>query len=1162
MLALAVMPVTPAKADVTGLLSPTATGTINSVTIATNATTCGAAATTNQGWASDNAWACYDGQGDYVRYTFGNFGIPAGSTITDISVSVEGHRNGTTANHGRNLLVSLWNQSALNGYTGQQTATMTYSTTTDGTPVSLTGLWGTTWAASDFNSGTFIIQVESSARLVNNGTNLAFLDHVQVRVTYSLPPEINVQGNGVSIVDGDTTPSTADWTDFGNVPQNLFVDRTFTIQNTGTGDLSIGAITFTGGNAGDFSIVSAPAATVTPGNSTTFTVRLTAGGGGGATRDTTINIVNNDANENPYNFGVQGTRINAEINVQGNGNTITDGDGTPSTADCTNFGSTGLGGFIDCTYTIQNQGPAATNVLSVGTITIGGTNAADFSVTVPPTSPIANGASTTFTVRFSPSAAGTRNATISFINNDTNESPYNWSIQGTGIANTPPTITSNGGGTTATISVPENTTAVTTVTATDPNVPPQTLTYSISGIDAGDFAINSTSGVLTFSPAPDFEAPADADTNNSYIVIVQVSDGAGGTDSQTITVNVTNANDAPITSNVTNTTLEDTEKIISLSYTDPDGDSATSCIVSGLTSGSISTSCVCTAGACTVGITPDLNSTAQVTANYTVSDGLTSNPSTITLDVTPVNDSPAFTSAPVTSVNQNDSYLYNIVVTDPDVGDTIVIIDSTKPAWLTFTDNGNGTATLSGTPNNSAVGDHTIVLRATDNVISVPVEQAFTVTVVDVNDAPTFTSAPVTTAGESTPYTYNIVADDLDALDALTISALTLPSWLTLTDNGDRTATLSGTPNSLQVGVFNVVLEVTDSLLTASQTFDITVSNTAPQVVTASVGATSPFQVTFNQDVYNPANDTDPGDVTNPVNYMLVRDNGDGFQTTSCAMGVDPLDTAIIVNSVTYSNGGGSGPFVATVTFNGGVRLSNGDYRLFVCGSTSILDIADPTLELAGDGTPGTDFVRSFTVSLSNNGNTGENGDDDNKNKSVFGQNNPLIPVTGFAPNRITKLPAQPADKAYKPMKELRIEIPTLGVNFPIVGAAISKGGWDLTWLQNNVAYLEGSAYPTLSGNTVLTAHVMDSNNNLGPFSDIRGMKLGQQILLHFNGQVYTYQVEENKRITPSNISAVFKHENYDWITLVTCEDYDTRSGSYKYRRMVRAVLISVVPEK
>lgn len=104
--------------------------------------------------------------------------------------------------------------------------------------------------------------------------------------------------------------------------------------------------------------------------------------------------------------------------------------------------------------------------------------------------------------------------------------------------NSAPVITSNGGGSTAAVSVAENTAAVTTVTATDADS--DTLTYSISGgTDQTKFSIGSSSGVLTFVTAPDYEIPTDSNTDNDYVVIVQVSDGVD-TDTQTITVTVTN----------------------------------------------------------------------------------------------------------------------------------------------------------------------------------------------------------------------------------------------------------------------------------------------------------------------------------------------------------------------------------------------------------------------------------------------------------------------------------------------------------------------------------------------------------------------------------------------------------------------------------------------
>jgi CSLREA domain-containing protein len=110
-----------------------------------------------------------------------------------------------------------------------------------------------------------------------------------------------------------------------------------------------------------------------------------------------------------------------------------DGDSTPSAADYTDFGSTNVtGGTVERTFTIENTG--ATDLVLGGTpkVSISGTNAADFSVTVQPTSPLAGSSSTTFTVHFDPSGTGVRSAAVSIANNDSDENPYNFSIQGMG----------------------------------------------------------------------------------------------------------------------------------------------------------------------------------------------------------------------------------------------------------------------------------------------------------------------------------------------------------------------------------------------------------------------------------------------------------------------------------------------------------------------------------------------------------------------------------------------------------------------------------------------------------------------------------------------------------------------------------------------------------
>ena len=97
--------------------------------------------------------------------------------------------------------------------------------------------------------------------------------------------------------------------------------------------------------------------------------------------------------------------------------------------------------------------------------------------------------------------------------------------------NEPPVITSNGAGASAAVNVAENPTAVTTVTSTD--VDGGVPSYSIiGGLDAARFSIDSNTGVLTFTVAPDFETPLDVGGDNVYDVLVEVADGLGGTDTQ------------------------------------------------------------------------------------------------------------------------------------------------------------------------------------------------------------------------------------------------------------------------------------------------------------------------------------------------------------------------------------------------------------------------------------------------------------------------------------------------------------------------------------------------------------------------------------------------------------------------------------------------------
>ena len=122
-----------------------------------------------------------------------------------------------------------------------------------------------------------------------------------------------------------------------------------------------------------------------------------------------------------------------------------------------------------------------------------------------------------------------------------------------GNVNEAPVISSNGGGDTASITINENSSAVTTLASSDPEGTART--YSIGGgTDAAKFTVNATTGALSFVSAPNFEVPTDSNGDNVYNVIVTASDGSL-TDSQTIAVTIANLIDGVI---LTGTTRGDT----------------------------------------------------------------------------------------------------------------------------------------------------------------------------------------------------------------------------------------------------------------------------------------------------------------------------------------------------------------------------------------------------------------------------------------------------------------------------------------------------------------------------------------------------------------------------------------------------------------------------
>jgi LPXTG-site transpeptidase (sortase) family protein len=170
------------------------------------------------------------------------------------------------------------------------------------------------------------------------------------------------------------------------------------------------------------------------------------------------------------------------------------------------------------------------------------------------------------------------------------------------------------------------------------------------------------------------------------------------------------------------------------------------------------------------------------------------------------------------------------------------------------------------------------------------------------------------------------------------------------------------------------------------------------------------------------------------------------------------------------------------------------------------------------------------------------------------------LPATGFAPNKMTIIPEQTVEQAYSDLGDLWLEIPRLGVKAPVVGVPKSGETWNVDWLWEQAGWLQGSAYPTWQGNSVLTGHVYLPSGEPGPFVNLSKLRWGDTIIVHAFGQRHIYEVRTNHIVLPSDLSPL-THEEKAWLTLLTCKGYDESSDTYKYRIEVRAVLTKVVSE-
>ncbi|HIF9110014.1 TPA: retention module-containing protein, partial [Photobacterium damselae] len=500
----------------------------------------------------------------------------------------------------------------------------------------------------------------------------------------------------------------------------------------------------------------------------------------------------------------------------------------------------------------------------------------------------------------------------------------------------------------------------------------------------GSVTINAD-GSWEFVPNPDFNG------EDSFTVVVD--DGNGGTDTITVTVNVTPANDAPVGEDVTAETQEETAVTGQLTATDVDGDNLTFKPGSDPTNGSVT---VNPDGSWEYVPNPDFNGEDSFTV--VVDDGNGgSDTITVTVNVTPVNDAPVGEN--VSAETQEETAVTGqLTATDVD-GDNLTFKPGTNPENGQVTVNADGSWEFVPNPDFNGEDSFTVVVDdgngGTDTI-------TVTVNVTPVNDAPVGEDVSAETQ-EETAVTGQLTATDVDG-DNLTFKPGTNPENGSVTINADGSWEYVPNPDFNGEDSFTVVVDDgnggTDTI---TVTVNVTPVNDAPvgedvsaetQEETAVTGQLTATDVDGDNLTFKPGSNPENGSVTinadgsweyvpNPDfngedSFTVVVDDGNGgTDTITVTVNVTPVNDAPVgedVSAETQEDTAVTGQLTATdvdgdnLTFKPGTNPENGSVTINADGSWEYVPNPDFNGEdsftvVVDDGNGGTDTI-TVTVNV------------------------------------------------------------------------------------------------------------------------------------------------------------------------------------------------------
>lgn len=336
-----------------------------------------------------------------------------------------------------------------------------------------------------------------------------------------------------------------------------------------------------------------------------------------------------------------------------------------------------------------------------------------------------------------------------------------------------------------------------------------TITYRVvSGPSHG--SLKGRAPRLIYSPNANF--------NGSDSLIFKTSDKKADSEPATVSITVNPVNDPPTANSSSVITEEDKSVSISLTGNDPDGDLLTYIVVRGPSHGSLKG----IAGTSPkVSYTPSENFSGTDSFTFKVSDKTAQSAvATALITVEAVNDRPAARDDSATT--REDMKISSIVVLK---NDTDVENDRLSVTSVTQGKNGsvsiNSDNTLSYAPKENFYGADAFTYTVSDGKGGTDAA-AVGVKVEAVNDVPTFTSKPVTTATVGKEYHYDVNATDPDILDTLVYSLIIEPMGMTI---DAATGLIKWIPTGTQTGANDVAVRVEDDSSTpASNTQPFTIN--------------------------------------------------------------------------------------------------------------------------------------------------------------------------------------------------------------------------------------------------------------------------------------------------------------------------------------------------